>query len=81
LSGQVLVGKQGLRNAQVVLTDQQGNSRSVFTGTFGYYHFDDLTAGETYVIQVISKRYQFNAQIVTPFENIAELNLTAETNY
>jgi len=79
VSGQILVGKQGLRNAQVVLTDQNGNSRSVFTGTFGYYRFDELSPGETYVIQVFSKRYQFNSQIVTPFEDLTELNIAAET--
>lgn len=79
ISGQIMVGKQGLKNAQVVLTDQQGNQRTIVTGTFGNYRFDDVAAGETYVLQVVSKRYQFNSQVVTPFENVTELNFTAET--
>ena len=79
ISGQIMVGKQGLKNAQVVLIDQQGNQRTIVTGTFGNYRFDDLAAGETYVLQVVSKRYQFSSQVVTPFENVSELNFTSET--
>jgi hypothetical protein len=48
-----------LRNAIVLLTDSQGVTRKVVTGSFGYYSFDKVTVGETYVIQVTSKRYVF----------------------
>ena len=75
-----MVGRQGVRNAQVVLTDQRGNRKTVQTGSFGFYSFEDLSAGETYFIQVISKRYQFNSQIVTPLEDLSEINFTAEVN-
>ena len=77
ISGRVTVGKQGLSNAQVVLTDLYGNRKILVTGSFGYYRFDELAVGETYFIQVFSKRYQFNPQAVTPFEDLSEINFTA----
>ena len=77
ISGRVTVGKQGLSNAQVVLTDIYGNKKILVTGSFGYYRFEELTVGETYFIQVFSKRFQFNPQVVTPFEDLSGINFTA----
>lgn len=80
ISGKVSVGKQGLKNAQVVLTDQHGNRKTVLTGSFGYFNFEDLTAGETYFVQVVSKSCQFNSQVVTPFGDLTEINFAAVVN-
>lgn len=80
IGGRILVGKQGVRNALVVLTDRHGMSKTAQTGTFGYYGFEDLSAGETYIIQVISKRYRFDPQVVTLFEDLSEINFIAEAN-
>ena len=77
ISGRILVGKQGLKNAQVILTDQHGNRKTYLTGAFGYYNFEELDAGKLYIIQVISKNHQFNSQVVTPFEDLSEVNLYA----
>jgi len=60
ISGRVLTAEgSGVRNAIVQLTDQQGNVRSVRTSSFGYYRFDDVPSGETYLLSVVSKRFQF----------------------
>lgn len=80
ISGRVSVGTKGLKNAQVVLTDQYGNRKTVLTGSFGYFNFEDLAVGETYFIQVVSKSYQFNSRVVTPFEDLSEINFTAEVD-
>ena len=78
VSGRVITsGGSGLRNASVILTDANGNSRTVVTGSFGYFRFDAVPAGETYVVSVVSKRYQFAAQVVTINEELSELNFTA----
>jgi Tol biopolymer transport system component len=68
---------RGLRNARVTLIDSNGNSQSALTGSFGYFRFDSVQAGETYIITVASKRYQFAPQAVTVIEDLTDLNFTA----
>lgn len=53
----------GLRNARVTLTDTQGVSRTVLSGKFGAFRFTGVAAGETYIINVGSRRYTFQPQI------------------
>jgi uncharacterized delta-60 repeat protein len=70
---------RGIRNAVVVLTG--GNlpaPRTVRTGTFGYYSFESVEVGATYIIEIRSKSYQFTPQLVTVNEELTELNFTAE---
>jgi uncharacterized delta-60 repeat protein len=79
VSGRVLnADGSGLRNAQVILIDASGNSRTATTGSFGYFRFDDVQAGETYVFSVVVKGYQFAPQAVTVNEELSELNFTAQ---
>lgn len=68
---------RGLRNARVTLTDGSGGTRTVLTGVSGYYRFADVSAGETYIINVVSKRYTFAPQVVNVTEDVADLNFTA----
>jgi uncharacterized delta-60 repeat protein len=79
VSGRVLTSDgSGLRDAKVMLTGGGGNSRPTSTGSFGYFRFDDVQSGETYVVSVASKRYQFSPQVVTVNEELSELNFTAQ---
>jgi len=70
----------GLRNATVVLT---GNSlaepRKVLTGEFGYFAFDDLTPGETYIVTVNSKRFIFQmpSRVIALTGKAEEVNFVA----
>ena len=78
VSGRVVTDDgRGLRNARVVLTDAIGNSRTALTTSFGYYRFDDVAAGQTYIISVASKRFQFAPQVITVSEEIENLNFSA----
>ena len=78
ISGKVLTANgASLTNAMVILTDQDGNSRTTKTSAFGYFRFDEVEAGQIYIISVNSKRYQFTPQIISVNEEITELNLTA----
>jgi hypothetical protein len=75
VSGRVLTANgAGLRNAVVILTDSNGNTRTARTGSFGYYNFTEVEAGRTYIFAVQSKRYQFTPQVVSVFENVSDLN-------
>lgn len=75
VSGRVLTPDgRGLTNALVSLTDTFGNTLTARTGSFGYYRFGDVAAGQTCVVVVQSKRYEFVPQVVNVVENIEELN-------
>lgn len=79
ISGRVLAnGKRGLASATVYLTDSEGNTRAARTTSFGYYHFEDVQAGQTVVVTVVSKRFQFSPQVLNISEEITELNFVAE---
>lgn len=82
ISGRVTTaGGAGIRNARVVLS---GNSlpepRVVTTGSFGYFSFTGLTAGETYVVTVNSQRYTFTvpSRVITLVDNLTDVDFTAD---
>jgi hypothetical protein len=82
ISGRVLTANgQGIRNANVIIT---GNSLTeplrVTTGAFGYYTFEGLTAGETYVITVESRRFTFQApsRVVNLVDNLTDADFVAD---
>jgi hypothetical protein len=78
VSGRVLTPDgRGLRNAVVTLTDSNGVERYVTTSSFGYYQFDDVTSGATYVIGVESKRYSFESRVVQITESLTDVDLQA----
>ncbi len=72
---------QGVRNAIVMVS---GNSlpgpRIAQTGSFGYYNFDGLQAGETYVVTVNSKRFTFQvpSRVITLVDNVADADFIAD---
>ena len=78
VSGRVLAGSRGLINATVYLTDQTGQTKTARTTAFGYFHFDDVPAGQSYIATVVSKRYKFQPQVVLLTDNLSDLNFAAE---
>lgn len=80
VSGRILTTERaGLKNARVNLTDMQGNIRTTTTASFGYYSFSEIEAGQTYILSVISKSYQFAPQVITVMEDIEDLNFVARS--
>lgn len=61
----------------VTLTGANGISRSVKTNTFGYYHFDNVGVGETYILNATRKGYDFAPRVITVQEDVADADLTA----
>lgn len=78
VSGRISNGIGGIDGAIVQITDQTGATRTTRSSSFGYYRFDDIEVGQTYIIQVISKRSRFQTRIVTVNEELTDLNFTAE---
>lgn len=68
---------RGIFGARIVMTDANGNLRYAMTNPFGFYSFADVSAGETYVLTAIHKRYEFAAQIVSVTEERDDINFTA----
>jgi len=82
VSGQVVTeGGLGIRNAIVTISGGDLPAPiSIQTGTFGFYRFDDIPAGATYIVTVNAKRYFFNnpTQIINVQENIGDVLFIAD---
>jgi len=78
VGGRVISGNGGISRVGVSITDSRGQMRYATTNSFGFYKFDDLPAGETYLIEVSSKKYQFSnpTRIISVTENITDLDFT-----
>ena len=74
ISGSVnLPHNLGLTAALVTLTDAQGISRTTRTNKLGGFSFRNVAAGQTYIISVRAKGYQFAPQAFTATEDITNL--------
>jgi hypothetical protein len=79
VSGRVLTRDgNGLANASVLITDMKGVTRTVISSSLGYFRFENIRAGETYIVSVSSKRFQFLPQTVNVSDELTGLDLTAE---
>ena len=82
VGGQVLTSDgNAVAKARVVMTDANGNVRTAITNPFGFYRFEDVSVGETYVFSVAHKRYAFAPQVVFITENIGNLDFIAVQSY
>jgi Cohesin domain/Carboxypeptidase regulatory-like domain len=68
----------GISKALVTITGADGQSRSVLTSPFGYFRFDDIAAGSTYTITTAAKLYTFATHLISPQDNINDLDITAD---
>ncbi len=82
ISGRVTTAEgNGIRNAGVVITGNSLAEPRVFTtGSFGYFSFDGLPTGETYVVTVNSQRYTFTtpSRVISLVDNVADADFTAD---
>lgn len=81
ISGRVSTSKGGgIANAFVSLTNINGESRRAMTDKLGFYQFDDIEAGQTYIISVKAKGYRFSqsSQTITVQNDIDNVNFTTQ---
>jgi hypothetical protein len=79
VSGRLLnLNGRAVSKARLVLTDSNGVTRMVTTNSFGYYKFEDLEAGETYIIGGFHKSYTIAPQVISLVEDLTEQTLFAE---
>jgi sugar lactone lactonase YvrE len=82
ISGYVTTSSgRGIVNVRMSLTDSNGQVRTVTTTSFGYYRFDDVQAGETYILSATGKHYTFSQplQVLNINEETNEVNFTANS--
>jgi hypothetical protein len=81
VSGRVTTAQgRGIRNVVVTMTDSSGNTRTATTTSFGYFSFDDVAAGETYIFAARGKRFSFgqNTQVHSITEETSNINFVAD---
>lgn len=62
VGGQVMTAAGlGISKAIVTITNATGETRTALTNNFGYYRFEQVIVGESYIFTVSSKRYNFNS--------------------
>lgn len=81
VSGRVIAAGRGLQNAVVSMADANGNTRTARTSSFGYFRFENVEVGQTYVLQVRSRRFTFASQVITVNQEITEMIFTAESEF
>lgn len=77
VSGRVATSNgMGVSNASVTITNGTNVTLTFITGTFGFYNFDNVPAGN-YTVSVRAKRYTFTPQNMQLSGNVTGLNFTA----
>lgn len=77
LSGRVLAGSRYVANAVVHLTGPGGVLLTTRTNSFGYYRFRNIPSGATYVVDVSSKNYRFDPQLINLMDDLDGLDFSA----
>jgi hypothetical protein len=69
---------RGIASANVLLTEANGQVRTAQTNFFGFYQFEAVAVGQTYVFNVWSKRARFAPRVVSVSEQINDLDFAAQ---
>ena len=78
VSGRVLSSNgMALRNARVDLHDTSGNTRSVITNAFGYYRFENVVSGASYVVNVEARGSVFTPRAISVKDSLTGVDLIA----
>jgi len=69
-----------LARATVYLTDQNGSARTAKTNSFGYYQFEGIEVGQTLIVNVFHKQYQFASKVVTLNDTVENLDFSPQNS-
>lgn len=75
ISGRVLSSNgRGLSKALVTLTNSSGETLTTMTNSFGYYNFEDVHPGQTVILSVSSKRFEFAPKVLNIGEDLYDMD-------
>ena len=81
ISGRILAANgNGIRNVLISLTNAgSGEIRFARSSAFGYYRFEEVPVGESYILRVSAKRYVFtpDTRIVVLLDELTDVDFTA----
>jgi len=66
-----------VRNATLQLMQATGGRTRVITNAFGYFQFDNVVVGSTYVITTTARGMQFSPRVINVTDAITELEIQA----
>ncbi|QYO65850.1 carboxypeptidase-like regulatory domain-containing protein [Leptolyngbya sp. 7M] len=66
---------QPVNRASVRITNLRGVSRSAITNTFGYFMFEEIPVGESYVVEYSARGFLSGSQVIVPMEDISDLKI------
>lgn len=71
---------QGLANVRVTMTNETGERLTATTNAFGYYRFENLVVGQTYVFNVAGKRYTFSnsTRVIFLGDELSDLDFVSD---
>lgn len=70
---------RGISKARVTITDAaSGETQTALTNAFGYYRFEEIAAGQSYILEAAHKRYQFAPRVLNVLDEITDADLIAE---
>lgn len=79
IGGRVLTTNgRGIPRARVFMTGATGETRTAISNPFGFYHFEEVSSGQTYIFSVTHKSYQFAPQVLSFTEEIDSFNFIAQ---
>jgi sugar lactone lactonase YvrE len=68
----------GLRNVRVTFTDQSGTVKTAITNSYGFYTFNGLPAGSSYVGTVTARGYSFASRVVQAIDSLTDVDFAAQ---
>ena len=78
VSGRIMTTTGAGIASYVTITNGSNYTRTVRTGSFGYYRFDDVVPGATYTITVRASRYTFTPRNMQVTDHVANVDFTAD---
>jgi len=79
IGGRVLDSNgRGVRGARVVLSMPDGNTVMTSTNAFGYYRFESVQSGGSYVVHASVRGLSFASKIVTVNDAVADLDFSPQ---
>lgn len=79
IAGTVSDGTIGIGRILIIATDINGITKSARTNNFGRYTIDGLQAGETYIVEAISKGFVFDPLTVTADDDLTGVDFSPAT--
>lgn len=65
---------RGISGARVMLTDASGNPRRAITNRLGYYTFNEVEAGQAYVMSASARQISFTSKLIAVVDELGNVD-------